>query len=76
MEAILAGVPVLVSRECEITKALQTVDGGTDVVIPSSSPEEWANRIQELSQRPPDEICLCSASERELWEKVPLEGRK
>ena len=69
MEAILAGVPVLVSRECEITKALQTVDGGTDVVIPSSSPEEWANRIQELSQRSPDERYASAVRLRENYGK-------
>ena len=69
LEAILAGVPVLVSRECEITKALQTVDGGTDVVIPSSSPEEWANRIQELSQRSPDERYASAVRLRENYWK-------
>ena len=55
LEAISAGVPVLVSRECGIAKALQTVDGGMAVVIPSASPEEWAKKIQELSQQTPDE---------------------
>ena len=69
LEAILAGVPVLVSRQCEITKALQTVDGGTDVVIPSSSPEEWANRIQELSQRSPDERYASAVRLRENYGK-------
>ena len=55
LEAISAGVPLLVSRECGIAKALQTVDGGMAVVIPSASPEEWAKKIQELSQQTPDE---------------------
>ena len=55
LEAISAGAPVLVSRECGIAKALQTVDGGMAVVIPSASPEEWAKKIQELSQQTPDE---------------------
>ena len=44
LEAISAGAPVLVSRECGIAKALQTVDGGMAVVIPSASPEEWAKK--------------------------------
>ena len=55
LEAISAAVPVLVSRECGIAKALQTVDGGMAVVISSASPEEWANRIQELSEQTPDD---------------------
>ena len=55
LEAISAAVPVLVSRECGIAKALQTVDGGMAVVISSASPEEWANRIQELSEQTTDD---------------------
>ena len=70
LEAISAGVPVLVSRECGIAKALQTVDGGNDVIIPSTSPEEWAKRIQELSQLTPDERHASAVRLRENYGNV------
>ena len=69
LEAISAGVPLLVSRECGIAKALQTVDGGMAVVIPSASPEEWAKRIQELSQQSPDERYASAVCLRENYGK-------
>ena len=69
LEAISAGVPVLVSRECGIAKALQTVDGGMDVVIPSASPEEWAKRIQELSQQTPEDRYASALHLRENYGK-------
>ena len=69
LEAISAGVPVLVSRECGIAKALQTVDGGMAVVIPSASPEEWAKRIQELSQQSQDERYASAVRLRENYGK-------
>ena len=70
LEAISAAVPVLVSRECGIAKALQTVDGGNDVIIPSTSPEEWAKRIQELSQLTPDERHASAVRLRENYGNV------
>ena len=69
LEAISAGVPVLVSRECGIAKALQTVDGGMAVVIPSASPEEWAKRIQELSQQTPEDRYASALHLRENYGK-------
>ncbi|XP_022796730.1 uncharacterized protein LOC111335135 isoform X1 [Stylophora pistillata] len=53
LEAISAAVPVLISVECGIAKALEEVDGGMSVVVDSESPEEWAKRIRELSEQAP-----------------------
>ena len=69
LEAISAGVPLLVSRECGITEALQTVDGGMAVIIHSASPEEWANRIQELSKQTPDQRRASGVRLRENYRK-------
>ena len=55
LEAISAGVPVLVSSECGIARALEEVDGGMSVVVSSDLPEEWVRRIRELSEQKPEE---------------------
>ena len=53
LEAISAGVPVLVSSESGIAKALENVDGGMTVVVDSDKPEDWAGRIKQLSEQKP-----------------------
>ena len=51
LEAISAGVPVLVAGESGIAEALLEVEGGKSVIIESNDPEEWARRIQLLSRQ-------------------------
>ncbi|PFX19570.1 D-inositol 3-phosphate glycosyltransferase [Stylophora pistillata] len=54
LEAISAGVPVLISTECGISKALKEVNGGImSVVVNSELPEAWAKKIRELSEQSP-----------------------
>ena len=53
LEAISAAVPVLVSAECGISKALQEVEGGRTVVVDSEKPHDWAGRIKQLSEQKP-----------------------
>ena len=53
LEAISAGVPVLVSSESGIAKALEKVQGGMTVVVDSDKPEDWAGRIKQLSEQKP-----------------------
>ncbi|KAL9961136.1 hypothetical protein ACROYT_G030028 [Oculina patagonica] len=53
LEAISAGVPVLVSSESGIAKALEEVEGGMSVVVESDRPQDWARRIKQLSQQKP-----------------------
>ena len=53
LEAISAGVPVLVSSESGIAKALEAVEGGRTVVVESDKPEDWAGRIKQLSEQKP-----------------------
>ena len=51
LEAISAGVPVLVSSETGIAKALQGLEDGMSVVVKSDASNEWATRIRRLSQQ-------------------------
>ncbi|XP_078382489.1 uncharacterized protein LOC144665185 [Oculina patagonica] len=53
LEAISASVPVLVSSECGIAKALEEVEGGMSVVVESDRPQDWSGRIKQLSQQKP-----------------------
>lgn len=51
LEAISAAVPVLVSEQSGIAKALQKVETGDFVIVASQEPEEWARKILQLSQQ-------------------------
>ena len=55
LEAISAGIPVLVAGESGIAEALQEVEGGKSVIVESDDAEEWARRIQQLSSQSPEE---------------------
>ena len=55
LEAISAGVPVLVSSESGLAKALKEVEGGMTVVVDSDEPGDWARKIQELFELTPEE---------------------
>ena len=55
LEAISAGIPVLVAGETGIAEALLEVEGGKSVIVESDNPEEWAQRIQQLSRQSPVE---------------------
>ena len=69
LEAISAAVPVLVSSECGIARALEEVDGGMSVVVDSDSSEEWARRIRELSEQKPEERHASALQLREQYGK-------
>ncbi|PFX21726.1 Ankyrin-3 [Stylophora pistillata] len=51
LETISTGVPVLVSSEIGIAKALLDLEDGKSVVVKSEKSEEWANRIRRLSEK-------------------------
>lgn len=70
VEAISAGVPVLVSSETGIAFALEEVEGGTAVIVYSDNPEEWARRIQQVSEQKPEERFANAVHLREQYEKV------
>ena len=55
LEAISAGVPVLVSSESGMAKALKEVEGGMTVVVDSDEPGDWARKIEELFEVKPEE---------------------
>ncbi|KAL9961131.1 hypothetical protein ACROYT_G030022 [Oculina patagonica] len=70
LEAISAGVPVLVSSECGIAKALKDVKGGKSVVVNSDKPEEWARRIHDLSELKAEERNARAIYLREQYGKI------
>ena len=51
LEAISAAVPVLVSKQSGIAKALENVETGGSVVVTSQKPQEWARKILQLSKQ-------------------------
>jgi len=55
LEAISAGIPVLVASESGIAEALHEVDGGQAFIVESDDPKVWARRIQQLCSQSPEE---------------------
>ena len=56
LEALSAGVPILVSRECGIAEALRKVEGGNTVIVESDEDaDDWARRIREMSEESAEE---------------------
>ena len=55
LEAISAGVPVLLTSESGIAKALEQIDGGKSVIIESEDPNEWSEKIRTLYEKKPEE---------------------
>ena len=51
LEAISSGVPILVSSETGIAKALQDLENGMSVVVKTDVSDERANRICRLSEQ-------------------------
>ena len=51
LEAISAGVPVLISKEAGIAHSLQKVEGGNSVIVTPNDSQEWAKRILEVSRQ-------------------------
>ena len=52
LEAISADTNVLVSKRAGISRVLQTVEGGNSVIVKlPNNPDEWADRIQQLSNQ-------------------------
>ena len=72
LEAISAGVPVLVTSESGIAEALKKVDGGKSVIIESEDPKEWCQKIRTLSKKKPDERLKTSINLRESYNKTFL----
>ena len=72
LEAISAGVPVLVSDQSGIAEALHEVEGGQSVVIESGDNDaaQWAQRIKELSNQSPKERETNAMKLRENYSKV------
>ena len=70
LEAISAGVPVLVTSESGIAKALEEVEGGHLAVVKSGNQEEWIQKITQLSMQNPEERCHGAVRLREEYRKI------
>ena len=70
LEAISAGVPVLLTSESGIAKALEQVDGGKSVIIESEDPNEWSEKIGTLYEKKPEERLNTAIKLRESYNKT------
>ena len=70
LEAISAGVPVLATSKSGIAKALEEVEGGHLAVVKSGSPEEWVQKITQLSMQNAEERCAGAIRLREEYHKT------
>ena len=71
LEAISAGVPILVSGESGIAEALREVEGGNTVIVESDDDlDEWARRIRETSEESARETEAKAMRLRENYRKV------
>ena len=70
LEAISAGVPVLVTSESGIAKALEKVEGGHLAVVKSGNQEKWLQKITQLSMQNPKERCDGAVRLREEYRKI------
>ena len=71
LEAISAGIPVLVSGESGIAEALQEVEGGKSVIVESDDDaNEWAQRIKGVSSQSPEERKTSAVQLRENYKKI------
>ena len=76
LEAISADTNVLVSEQAGISRVLQTIEGGNSVIVKShDDPEDWADRIRQLSDQSLQErreraVCLRkSYAKKYSWEE-------
>ena len=71
LEAISAGIPVLVSGESGIAEALGKVEGGKSVIVESDDDaNEWAQRIKGVSSQSPEERQTNAVQLRENYKKI------
>ena len=70
LEAISAGVPVLLTSESGIAKALEQIDGGKSVIIESEDPNEWSEKIRILYEKKPEERLNTAIKLRESYNKT------
>ncbi|XP_022785147.1 uncharacterized protein LOC111325582 [Stylophora pistillata] len=71
LEAISAGIPILVSGESGIAEALREVEGGNTVIVElDEDADEWARRIREMSEESAEEREAKARRLRENYRKV------
>ena len=70
LEAVSAGIPVLVSNQSGIAKALEKVNGGDLLVVKCENTNEWAEKIQQLSKQTRGERLLNAMHFREDYRRI------
>ncbi|KAL9951671.1 hypothetical protein ACROYT_G044389 [Oculina patagonica] len=68
-EALSGGVPILVSNQSGIAKALEKVKGGSSVII-NGGANEWATKIEQLSKQTREERLFNAKCLRENYGKI------
>ena len=75
LEALSAGLPVLVSGNSGLGQALKKVPSGPQCVVDSEDPKEWAKKIKEVRHKEREVRLLESSLLREKYqEKYSWEG--
>ena len=75
LEALSAGLPVLVSGNSGLGQALKKVPSGPQCVVDSEAPKEWAKKIKEVRHKEREVRLLESSLLREKYqEKYSWEG--
>ena len=70
LEAISAGVPVLLTSESGIARVLEQVYNGTSVIVESEDLEEWSQKIRTLSEMTLTERLDSAMKLRESYNKA------
>ena len=70
LEALSAGLPVFVSGNSGLGEALKNVPHGSNSVVDSEDPKEWANAIRKIREKSRDLRLEETKSLREAYAKV------
>ena len=66
VEALSAGVPILVSNQSGIAKALEKVEGGNSVIVHGGT-GEWVDKIKQLSKQTTEKRLISAMRLRETY---------
>ncbi|PFX31900.1 putative helicase with zinc finger domain, partial [Stylophora pistillata] len=70
LEAISAGIPILVASECGIAEALREVEKGKSAIVePDRHVEQWVERIRQLASQSPEKRQTNATLLRENYQK-------
>ena len=74
VEALSAGLPILVGSKSGFAKALENVPIGSTCIVYSDDPAEWAKAIEDVRVRHRIRLEKVKSIKIMLWTGVQLEG--